>query len=88
MTGLFSPLSRTLAVVQQAGVSRAFKATQPKAINIPGQFLVKSKSKHFVCPTIGSHGDVQPYIALGLGLMKEGHTVTIVSHKRPVPYAS
>ncbi|KAJ7872594.1 glycosyltransferase family 1 protein [Mycena leptocephala] len=80
MTGLFSPLSRTLAVVQQAGVSRAFKATRPKAINIPGQFLVKSKSKHFVCPTIGSHGDVQPYIALGLGLMKEGHTVTIVTH--------
>ncbi len=26
-------------------------------------------------------GDVQPYIALGRGLMKEGHRVTIVTHE-------
>lgn len=31
--------------------------------------------------TIGSRGDVQPYIALGLGLKKEGHKVRIVTHK-------
>lgn len=31
--------------------------------------------------TIGSRGDVQPYIALGLGLKKEGHEVTIITHK-------
>jgi len=31
--------------------------------------------------TIGSRGDVQPYIALGLGLKKEGHFVRIVTHK-------
>ena len=30
--------------------------------------------------TIGSRGDVQPYIALGQGLIKEGHTVTIITH--------
>lgn len=30
--------------------------------------------------TIGSRGDVQPYIALGKGLMKEGHKVTIITH--------
>ncbi|CAK9436451.1 uncharacterized protein LODBEIA_P10090 [Lodderomyces beijingensis] len=30
--------------------------------------------------TIGSRGDVQPYIALGVGLQKEGHTVTIATH--------
>jgi len=38
-------------------------------------------SKHFVCLTIGSRGDVQPYIALGMGLQKEGHKVTIVTHE-------
>lgn len=30
--------------------------------------------------TIGSRGDVQPYIALGKGLIKEGHQVTIITH--------
>lgn len=30
--------------------------------------------------TIGSRGDVQPYIALALGLMKDGHQVTIITH--------
>lgn len=31
-------------------------------------------------PTIGTRGDVQPYIALSLGLLKAGHTVTLASH--------
>ncbi|KAK4704988.1 hypothetical protein P7C70_g1228, partial [Phenoliferia sp. Uapishka_3] len=35
---------------------------------------------HFVCLTIGSRGDVQPYIALGRELMKDGNRVTIASH--------
>lgn len=30
--------------------------------------------------TIGSRGDVQPYVALGKGLIKEGHQVTIITH--------
>lgn len=30
--------------------------------------------------TIGSRGDVQPYVALGKGLVKEGHQVTIITH--------
>ncbi len=33
-----------------------------------------------VIPTIGSRGDVQPYIALALGLIGAGHTVAVVSH--------
>lgn len=36
---------------------------------------------HVVCLTIGSRGDVQPYIALALGLQEEGHRVTIVTHE-------
>jgi len=31
--------------------------------------------------TIGSRGDVQPYIALGLGLIKAGHTVRLATHR-------
>ena len=31
-------------------------------------------------PTIGSRGDVQPFIALAQGLTRSGHTVTLASH--------
>ncbi|WKZ35130.1 MAG: glycosyltransferase [Anaerolineales bacterium] len=33
-----------------------------------------------ILPTIGTRGDVQPYIALALGLQKAGHDVTLASH--------
>jgi sterol 3beta-glucosyltransferase len=33
------------------------------------------------CLTIGSRGDVQPYIALAKGLIAEGHTVRIATHR-------
>lgn len=39
-----------------------------------------STSFNFVLLTIGSRGDVQPYVALAKGLMKEGHHVTIATH--------
>ncbi len=29
--------------------------------------------------TIGTRGDVQPYVALGIGLQAAGHTVTIAT---------
>lgn len=35
---------------------------------------------HITCLTIGSRGDVQPYIALAKGLIKEGHRVRIATH--------
>ncbi|CEP64336.1 sterol 3-beta-glucosyltransferase LALA0_S11e01794g [Lachancea lanzarotensis] len=38
------------------------------------------KSYRFGLLTIGSRGDVQPYIALAKGLLREGHRVTIISH--------
>jgi sterol 3beta-glucosyltransferase len=57
------------------------KSLLPKAINVPEGILLSMPSKHFVCLTIGSRGDVQPYIALGRGLQKEGHKVTIVTHE-------
>lgn len=39
-----------------------------------------ANSYNFTLLTIGSRGDVQPYIALGKGLMEEGHNVTIATH--------
>ncbi|KAI5827594.1 glycosyltransferase family 1 protein [Schizophyllum commune Tattone D] len=39
-----------------------------------------NKSMHFTCLTIGSRGDVQPYIALAKGLMADGHRVRIATH--------
>ena len=32
--------------------------------------------------TVGSHGDVQPYVALGRGLQAAGYSVTIVTSAR------
>ncbi|KAI0639100.1 hypothetical protein C8Q77DRAFT_1045127 [Trametes polyzona] len=37
-------------------------------------------SLHFTFLTIGSRGDVQPYIALAKGLMADGHRVRIATH--------
>ncbi|KAF5377187.1 hypothetical protein D9615_006328 [Tricholomella constricta] len=39
-----------------------------------------AKSLHFTFLTIGSRGDVQPYIALAKGLMADGHRCKIATH--------
>ncbi|KAJ7785889.1 glycosyltransferase family 1 protein [Mycena metata] len=39
------------------------------------------RSLHFTFLTIGSRGDVQPYIALAKGLMADGHRVRIATHE-------
>ncbi|CAG8600636.1 7585_t:CDS:10 [Funneliformis caledonium] len=55
----------------------------PKASNFGeiGASVSKiDKPLHITCLTIGSRGDVQPYIALAKGLMKEGHKVRIATH--------
>ena len=36
--------------------------------------------KKFIIPTIGTRGDVQPYIALALGLQGAGKAVTLASY--------
>jgi sterol 3beta-glucosyltransferase len=38
------------------------------------------KPLHFTFLTIGTRGDVQPYIALAKGLLAEGHRVRIATH--------
>ena len=80
---VISPLSRSSAAAAAAAADLPplVQRRLPKVINIPREMLVTKKSLHFVCLTIGSRGDVQPYIALGLGLMNLGHRVTIVTHE-------
>lgn len=52
----------------------------PFVANSPN-FTARLEPRTFVCLTIGSRGDVQPYIALGLQLKKDGHKVVIVTHR-------
>ncbi|EJC98880.1 UDP-Glycosyltransferase/glycogen phosphorylase [Fomitiporia mediterranea MF3/22] len=77
---VLSPLSRTI----DRATSKRFAMTDipllPKVINLPAGTLPRASSMHFVCLTIGSRGDVQPYIALGRTLLQEGHSVSIVTH--------
>lgn len=47
--------------------------------NVPTE-VHELKPLKFVLLTIGSRGDVQPYIALAKGLMAHGHKVKIASH--------
>ncbi|KAK0527714.1 hypothetical protein OC842_004774 [Tilletia horrida] len=51
----------------------------PKMINV-STHLRRVAPMNIFCLTIGSRGDVQPYIALGKALQADGHRVTIVSH--------
>ena len=80
-TSILAPLSRVPTTVQKQHFPHALKNFFPKAINVPDNVLLSMPSMHFACLTIGSRGDVQPYIALGRGLQKEGHRVTIVTHE-------
>ncbi len=36
---------------------------------------------HYGIVAIGSRGDVQPYVALALGLMERGHETTVMAHE-------
>lgn len=58
--------------------------TSPIAFDDPhGSFLnfKPAEPMNITCLTIGSRGDVQPYIALCQGLMKDGHTTKIATHE-------
>ncbi|KAI8457703.1 hypothetical protein BY996DRAFT_4541177, partial [Phakopsora pachyrhizi] len=44
------------------------------------------ESLHITCLTIGSRGDIQPYIALCQALKKDGHTCRIASHGKYKPW--
>ena len=41
---------------------------------------VKPRPMHITCVTIGTRGDVQPYVALCKGFIQDGHTCCIATH--------
>ncbi|ORZ10431.1 hypothetical protein BCR42DRAFT_422365 [Absidia repens] len=51
-----------------------------KSASTEPQYKKPDKPLHFTCITIGTRGDVQPYIALCKSLMKDGHTCRIATH--------
>ncbi|PWN52669.1 hypothetical protein IE53DRAFT_384854 [Violaceomyces palustris] len=56
----------------------------PKIVNVPRSMAMLDRVRiapmRIYCLTIGSRGDVQPYIALAKGLKEHNHTPVIVSH--------
>ena len=48
--------------------------------------LKPTESLKITCLTIGSRGDVQPYIALCKGLLKDGHKPKIATHAEFGPW--
>jgi sterol 3beta-glucosyltransferase len=56
-------------------------AYMPFVANRPRESATRLSPRTFAMLTIGSRGDVQPYIALGLRLKKDGHTVVIITHE-------
>lgn len=61
-------LDRSVPAVMFTSTSSTFLTFKPK------------KPLHFTFLTIGSRGDVQPYIALAKGLMADGHRTRIATH--------
>jgi sterol 3beta-glucosyltransferase len=61
-----------------------FVEAPPIIFDDPNSSLIECKpaeSLNITCLTIGSRGDVQPYIALCKGLIAEGHHAKIATHK-------
>lgn len=61
-------LSESLPAVMFTSASSTFLTFKPK------------ESLHFTFLTVGSRGDVQPYIALAKGLIADGHRCKIATH--------
>ncbi|PLW30319.1 hypothetical protein PCASD_17756 [Puccinia coronata f. sp. avenae] len=80
MKRLYSPVIATYLAILTLGISLFFQT-----FGLPSKHLSHLTPKglppsKITCLTIGSRGDVQPFIALGLGLQQDGHTVTIATH--------
>lgn len=53
----------------------------PPIANSTETTVTATSSLHITCVTIGTRGDVQPFIALCKGLMKHGHTCRLATHE-------
>lgn len=83
---VLSPISRTVSQLRSRTFPPALLPHLLKPINVPANIPYGISPRHFVLLTIGSRGDVQPYIALGKGLLSLGHRVTLVTHEEYKPW--
>ncbi|KAJ3417456.1 Sterol 3-beta-glucosyltransferase [Chytridiales sp. JEL 0842] len=62
--------------------SKSGGSSSPTKTHLPPPFpaTLPPKSLHITCLTIGSRGDVQPYIALCKGLLAHGHRPRLATH--------
>ena len=75
---------RELGVPKGAATDAQHSEAPPVLFDDPRASIINFKpteSMRITCLTIGSRGDVQPYIALCKGLLAEGHKPRIATHK-------
>lgn len=87
---------RNALLLEELGIHASFREDDPRpppesmSDSVPAVMFTSTsstfltfkpeKSLHFTFLTIGSRGDVQPYIALAKGLLSDGHRVRIATH--------
>jgi sterol 3beta-glucosyltransferase len=79
---IMEDLDASIPLEPQGGTDRAPPVSpSPLFGSTTSTFLeFKPEPMRITCLTIGSRGDVQPYIALCKGLQAEGHTTRIATH--------
>ncbi|KAI5295299.1 Sterol 3-beta-glucosyltransferase [Ascosphaera acerosa] len=75
--------SLTASSAQPHGIINTLSFDDPRASIID---LTPTEPMRITCLTIGSRGDVQPYLALAKGLMAEGHVVKVATHAEFEPW--
>lgn len=74
-------LLEPVSIIPATRISHTALNKMPKMINMPSTENVTIEPMRIICLTIGSRGDVQPYIALCKALKERGgHRPCIVSH--------
>ena len=78
-----------LNLPKSASTSKDGEDAHPILFDDPRASIINFKpteSFRITCLTIGSRGDVQPYIALAIGLKAEGHKPRIATHREFEPW--
>ncbi|KAI0932598.1 hypothetical protein AcW2_001180 [Taiwanofungus camphoratus] len=73
-------IGNTVDVEQDTSTSGSLPAVMFNSTSSTFLTFKPKESLHFTFLTIGSRGDVQPYIALAKGLMADGHRCRIATH--------
>ncbi|KAI5299894.1 Sterol 3-beta-glucosyltransferase, partial [Ascosphaera atra] len=89
LSGVTTPKGAFGDSLEGSGSSEASGYSQSVLFDDPRVSIINLKPPEplrITCLTIGSRGDVQPYIALAKGLMAEGHHVKIATHAEFEPW--